>query len=64
MNAFADARQNKSQDLLTRLILLCHVQGAPLGRFTVPVLAAFMAAEIAAALAALAIFTTVRRRGG
>jgi hypothetical protein len=46
------------------LILLCHVQGAPLGRFTVPVLAAFMAAEIAAALAALAIFTTVRRRGG
>jgi protein SCO1/2 len=64
MDAFADARQNKSQDLLTRLILLCHVQGAPLGRFTVPVLAAFMAAEIAAALAALAIFTTVRRRGG
>jgi protein SCO1/2 len=62
--AFADARQNKSQDLLTRLILLCHVQGTPLGRFTVPVLAAFMAAEIAAALAALAIFTAVRRRGG
>jgi protein SCO1 len=62
--AFADAQQNKTPGLLTRVVLFCHVQGAALGRFTVPVLAAFMLAEIAAALAALAIFAGIRRRPG
>ncbi len=59
--AIADAEQEKSQSLITRLALLCHVQGAPLGRFTVPVLAAFTIANIAAGLIAIAIFITVRR---
>jgi protein SCO1/2 len=62
--AFADAQQDKSPGLLTRIVLFCHVQGAALGRFTVPVLAAFMLAEIAAALAALLIFAGVRRKPG
>lgn len=60
--ALADAEQDKSQDLLTRIILLCHVQGAPLGRFTVPVLAAFTAANLAAGFALIAHFAAIRRR--
>ena len=62
VGALADAEQDKSQDLLTRLILLCHVQGAPLGRFTVPVLAAFTAANLAAGFALIAHFAAIRRR--
>lgn len=62
VGALADAEQDKSQDLLTRLILLCHVQGAPLGRFTVPVLAAFTAANLAGGFALIAHFAALRRR--
>jgi protein SCO1/2 len=64
LGALADAQQDKSPGLLTHIILLCHVQGAALGRLTVPVLGAFMAAEIAAALGAFAIFLRIRRRAG
>jgi len=60
--AFADARQNRSQSPLARLLVLCHVQGAALGRWTAPVVAAFTIAEIGAALAAFAIFVAIRRR--
>ncbi|WP_407175022.1 SCO family protein [Bradyrhizobium sp. STM 3562] len=60
--AFADAEQDKSQGPLTRLLLLCHVQGAPLGQWTVSVMAAFTAANIGAALTAIAIFIAIRRR--
>lgn len=60
--AFADAEQDKSQGPLTRLLVLCHIQGSPLGRWTGPVLAAFTVAEIGAGLAAIAIFVAVRRR--
>lgn len=59
--AIADAQQDKSQTLLSRLVLLCHVEGAPLGRFTVPVLAALMLANVAAGLTATAIFRATRR---
>jgi protein SCO1/2 len=62
VGALADAEQDKSRDLLTRLILLCHVQGAPLGRFTVPVLAAFTAANLAAGFALIFHFAAIRRR--
>ena len=64
LGALADAQQNKAPGLLTRIVLFCHVQGVALGRFTVPVLAAFMLAEIAAALAAFLIFAGVRRKPG
>lgn len=60
--ALADAEQNKSQGLVTRLLLLCHVQGAPLGRWTVPVLAAFVIGNIGAAVTTIAIFAAIRRR--
>lgn len=62
VSALSDAEQEKSQNLLTRLILLCHVQGAPLGRFTVPVLAAFTAANLAAGFFLIAHFAAIRRR--
>jgi protein SCO1/2 len=62
IGALADAEQDKSQGLLTRLVLLCHVQGAPLGRFTVPVLMSFTAADLAAGFALIAIFTAIRRQ--
>jgi protein SCO1 len=62
VGALANAEQNKSQGPLARLVLLCHVQGAPLGRFTVPVLMAFTTADLAAAFALIALFTAIRRR--
>jgi protein SCO1/2 len=60
--AFADAEQDKSQGPLTRLLLLCHIQGAPLGRWTVSVMAAFTIANIGAGLTVIAIFAAIRRR--
>jgi protein SCO1/2 len=60
--AFADAEQDKSQGPLARLLVLCHIQGAPLGRWTAPVMAAFIVAEIGAGLATIAVFAAVRRR--
>jgi protein SCO1/2 len=62
VDVLADAQQDKSQGPLTRVLLLCHVQGAPLGRLTVPVLAAFTAADISAGFALIALFTLIRRR--
>jgi protein SCO1/2 len=62
IKAFADAQENRTPGLITRIILFCHIEGAPLGNLTVPVLAAFMLADIAAGIAAIAVFTVVRRR--
>jgi protein SCO1/2 len=62
MSAFADAQEDKSISPLTRILLFCHIQGAPLGKYTVPVLTALMGANIMAGLAAIAIFISVRRR--
>jgi protein SCO1/2 len=62
IKAFADAQENRTPGLIARVILFCHIEGARLGRLTVPVLAAFMLADIAAGLAAIAVFTVVRRR--
>ncbi len=62
VGALADAEQDKSQGPLTRLLILCHVQGIALGRLTAPVLGAFTLANIAAGCALIAIFTVVWRR--
>jgi protein SCO1/2 len=61
--ALSDAEEDRSQGLLARIILLCHVQGAPLGRFTVPVLGSLIAANIAAGLTLIALFAAIRRQG-
>jgi protein SCO1 len=62
IGALAAAEQDKSQSLISRVVLFCHVQGAPLGRFTVPVLAAFTAANLAAGFTLLGVFAAIRRR--
>ncbi len=62
IGALADAQQDKSPDLFTRIVLLCHVQGGPLGRFTAPVMAALMLANIAAGLTLAGLFVAIRRQ--
>ena len=62
IDALSDAQQGKSPGLLTRIILFCQGQGRPSGRFTVPVLAALMLANIAAGLGLIAIFAAIRRQ--
>jgi protein SCO1 len=44
----ADAAQGRSIGPLTRLFLFCHTEGVPLGRYTVPVLAAFTICNVVA----------------
>lgn len=58
----ADAAEGRALGPLTRLLLLCHVEGAPLGRYTVPVLAAFTIANIGATAVLIAVFAGIRRR--
>jgi protein SCO1 len=62
IKALADAKQDKSQGPLVRLLVLCHIQGSALSRWTAPVMAAFTIAEIGAALLTIVIFVAVRRR--
>jgi protein SCO1 len=62
VDALADARQGRSLGPLTRLLLFCRVHGAPLGRFTVPVLTALTFANIAAGLILIALFAAIWRR--
>jgi hypothetical protein len=42
--------------------LLCHIEGAPLGRYTVPVMGALMIGNISAGAALILIFAGIRRR--
>ena len=60
--AIADARQGQAIGPLTRILLLCHIQGLPLGRWTVPILAAFTIANLGAMAGLVAIFAAIRRR--
>jgi protein SCO1/2 len=58
--ALADAEENKALGPVARILLLCHVNGI-VGTYTVPVLAAFTAANFAAMFALVAIFAAIRR---
>lgn len=58
--ALADAEQNKALGPFARILLLCHINGI-VGRYTVPVLAAFTIADLAAGLALILVFATVLR---
>lgn len=62
--ALAGAAQGEALTPLDRLFLLCHIEGAPLGRYTVPVIAAFTIADLAAGAAAFVVFLTAFRRRG
>lgn len=60
--ALADARERRSIGPLTRILLLCHIQNLPLGRWTVPVLAAFTIADLGAMAGLIVVFAAIRRR--
>jgi protein SCO1 len=62
--AIGDAEADKSHGPLARFLLLCHGQSQLIGRFTVPVLAAFSIVNIAAGLTVLATFAAIRRQDG
>ncbi len=61
--ALGDAEADKSIGPLARLLLICHAQIGRIGRLTVPVLAAFTIANLAAGAALVALFAAVWRRG-
>jgi protein SCO1 len=58
----ADAARGSASGPLTRIVLLCHIEGAPLGRYTVPVLAALTLANIGAGTALIILFAAILRR--
>jgi protein SCO1/2 len=58
----AGAATGETLSALDRLVLLCHIEGAPLGRYTVPVMAALMLGNIAAGTILIVIFATIRRQ--
>jgi len=60
--ALVDAAAARVTDPLTRFLLLCHVEGAPLGRYDGPILVAFSLANLAAMAALIVLFGTIRRR--
>jgi protein SCO1/2 len=60
--ALRDAAAGRKEGPLTRLLLLCHVEGAPLGRYTAPVLVALSLANLAAGAALIVLFGAIRRR--
>ena len=60
--ALAAAEQNAAPGPFARLLLLCRGGSALLGRYTVPVLAAFTLADLAAMIAVIAVFAAIRRR--
>jgi len=62
IRALGDARQNKAPGPIARLVLLCRLQGAPLKGFSAVVVASLIAANIAAGLAAFAVFVAIARR--
>lgn len=60
--ALADAAAERVTDPLTRFLLLCHAEGAPLGRYDGPILVAFSLANLAAMAALIVLFGAIRRR--
>ncbi len=60
--ALADAAQAKTVSPLTRLLLWCHGEDPQLGRFTVPILAAFAFANVGAMVVLAGVFVVIRRR--
>jgi protein SCO1/2 len=58
----ADAARGRAVDRLTRLLLLCRAGGASLGRYSLPIEAAFAGANIAGLGALIAVFVVIWRR--
>jgi protein SCO1/2 len=60
--ALADAAEGKAVGVLTKLLLLCHGNAPQLGRYTIPIEAAFAVANLLAMVGGLAIFVVIWRR--
>ncbi|MBV8936770.1 MAG: SCO family protein [Alphaproteobacteria bacterium] len=60
--ALTNAAQGRTVGLVTRLLLLCHGKGAPLGRYSLAIEGAFVAANLAAIAGAAAVFAAIWRR--
>lgn len=61
-SALADAAKGRAVGLVTRLLLLCHADGAPIGRYTVTIEAAFILANLAVIAGGLGVFVAIWRR--
>jgi protein SCO1/2 len=61
-DGLADAARGETLSPLERLVLLCHIEGTPLGRYTVPVVAALMIGNIAVGTTLIFIFAAIMRR--
>jgi len=62
--ALDDAAAGKSFSLITRVLLLCHGDTPQLGRYSLAIEAAFIAANVAAVIVGIAVFAAIRRRHG
>jgi protein SCO1/2 len=61
--ALADANEGQRLvGLVTRLLLLCHGNVPPLGRYSLPIERAFLVANILAIIGGVAAFVAIRRR--
>jgi len=54
--------QSQRASLLTRILLFCHSVGQPISRYSLPIEGAFVLADLAAVLALVALFATIRWR--
>lgn len=63
--ALADAKEGRAVGPLTRLLLLCHGADPRLGRYSLPIEAAFIIANLAAMAGSVAVFAAIwwRRHG-
>lgn len=61
-SALADAAQGKTVGLLTKLLLLCHGDTPQLGRYSLTIEGAFVAANLATMIGGIAVFVAIRRR--
>ncbi len=62
--ALAEAARGEQQSVFSRIVLLCHAAGLPTGRYSVPILAAFAAANVAGTAVLIGVFAVIRRRRG
>lgn len=60
--ALDDARQERAIGPLTRILLFCHLEGAAVGRYAVPIEAAFAIANLLGVAGLIVTFAAIRRR--
>ena len=61
-SALDDAAHGKTIGLMTRLLLLCHGDTPQLGRYSLAIEGAFVAANLVAMIGSIAVFLAIRRR--